>query len=93
MFTMDTVIDAVQTGKKEFVKTFVRHEDMADVMHRYIDTQTDYAKDVSKLTTEAMAMTGKQMQSGFETFTKFDFVKFGNEMTKAYQTSVGAKAK
>ena len=93
MLTMDTVIDSVQSGKKEFVKTFVRQEDMANVMNRYIDTQTDYSKEVSKLGTEVMAMTGKQMQSAFETFTKFDFVKFGNEMTKAYQTAVGSKTK
>lgn len=92
MFTMDTVIDSVQTGKKEFVKTFVRQEDMADVMNRYIDIQTDYAKDATKLATESMAIVGKQAQQAFETFAKFDFIKFGNDMTKAFQTAT-AKSK
>ena len=29
MFTFDTVIDTVQTGKKQFVKTFVNNEKIA----------------------------------------------------------------
>jgi hypothetical protein len=32
MFTFDTTIDAVQTGKKQFVKTFISDEKIADAL-------------------------------------------------------------
>ncbi len=42
MLTM--TIDTVQTGKKIFVDTFVKHEDLAKNMNSFVDQQTEYTK-------------------------------------------------
>lgn len=38
------LVDAVQHGKKQFVTTFVKHEDVANTMNKFIDTQSQYTK-------------------------------------------------
>ena len=42
----NTAIDAVQTGKKQFVTTFVRHETLADTINKFVDIETTYSKAV-----------------------------------------------
>ena len=37
MFTLDTTIDAVQSAKKQFVKTFVTNETIATAMNEFVD--------------------------------------------------------
>ncbi len=39
-----SAIDAVQTSKKQFVETFVKHEGMARVFNDFVDAQTKYTK-------------------------------------------------
>jgi len=39
-----TFIDTFQTGKKQFVKTAVKHDKLADTLNQFIDTQTEYTK-------------------------------------------------
>jgi hypothetical protein len=41
MFTADAIIDTVQTGKKQFVKTFVTNEAVAAAMNSFVDAQAD----------------------------------------------------
>jgi hypothetical protein len=38
------VIDAVQEAKKQFVKTFVQHEGIANAMNTFVDSQAEYTK-------------------------------------------------
>ena len=40
----DTAIDAVQTSKKIFVDTLVKHEGLASSLNKFVDTQTAYTK-------------------------------------------------
>jgi len=92
MFTLDATIDAVQNGKKQFVKTFVQNEKMADAMNTFIDEQAAYTKKAAKIGSETVttlvAETTKTMQDAM----KFDYTKFGEGIMKAYQTTQ-AKAK
>jgi hypothetical protein len=87
MFTLDATIDAVQTGKKQFVKTFVQNEKVADAMNTFIDEQASYTKKAAKVgsdtITTLMSETTKTMQEAM----KFDYSKFGEGIMKAYQTT------
>ena len=87
MFTLDATIDAVQTGKKQFVKTFVQNEKVADAMNTFIDEQAAYTKKAAKVgsdtITTLMSETTKTMQEAM----KFDYTKFGEGIMKAYQTT------
>jgi hypothetical protein len=40
----DNTVDTIQTSKKIFVDTFVKHEGMAKVMNEFVDAQTEYTK-------------------------------------------------
>ena len=87
MFTLDATIDAVQTGKKQFVKTFVQNETAATAMNSFIDAQAEYTKKAAKVgsdtITTLMSETTKTMQEAM----KFDYTKFGEGIMKAYQTT------
>lgn len=39
-----STIDTVQSGKKIFVDTFVKHEELAKSMTDFVDHQTEYTK-------------------------------------------------
>ena len=41
---INTAIDTIQTSKKMFVDTFVKHEALAKSLNEFVDTQTDYTK-------------------------------------------------
>lgn len=97
MFTIDSSIDAVQTGKKQFVKTFVTDEKIAGTLNQFIDSQTEYTKKAAKATMDAgttlVQETLKHAQDAF----KFDYVKFGESIMKSYSNnpwaSVSASSK
>jgi hypothetical protein len=91
MFTLDATIDAVQTGKKQFVKTFVQNEKVADAMNTFIDEQASYTKKAAKVgsdtITTLMSETTKTMQEAM----KFDYTKFGEGIMKAYTATTAKK--
>lgn len=41
----NTMIDAIQEGKKTFVSTFVKHDPLAQVLEQFVDAQTKYTKE------------------------------------------------
>jgi len=87
MFTVDATIDAVQNGKKQFVKTFVQNEKIADAMNSFIDEQATYTKKAAKVGMDtATTLTGEMVKS-FQDAMKFDYTKFGEGIMKAYQTT------
>jgi hypothetical protein len=86
MFTFDTAIDAVQTGKKQFVKTFVNNEKIADALNEFIDAQTDYTKKAVGTATKTATTLGKEAMDHMETVAKFDYTKFNDGVVKAYQS-------
>jgi uncharacterized protein (UPF0332 family) len=86
MFTFDTAIDAVQTGKKQFVKTFVNNEKIADALNEFIDAQTSYTKQAVGTATQTATVLGKEAMNHMETAAKFDYAKFNDSVVKAYQS-------
>ena len=41
---LNTTVDTIQTSKKIFVDTFVKHEGLAKSLNEFVDAQTDYTK-------------------------------------------------
>lgn len=39
-----TTVDTIQSSKKMFVDTFVKHEALAKSLNEFVDAQTDYTK-------------------------------------------------
>ena len=91
MFTADTMIDTVQNGKKQFVKTFVTNEHIAESMNQFIDTQAEYTKKAMKATTDAATEIMQETQKAMREAAKFDYSKFGEGIMKAYQANGKAK--
>jgi hypothetical protein len=63
MFALDTVIDTIQSAKKQFVTTFVTDKAIQQPLFAFVDSQTDFVKQVVK-TSEVLATQTK------EAFTK-----------------------
>ena len=87
MFTADTVIDSIQNSKKQFVKTFVTNEHIAESMNHFIDTQAEYTKKAMKATTDAATEIMQETQKVMRETAKFDYTKFGEGIMKAYQAT------
>jgi hypothetical protein len=87
MFTADTVIDSIQNSKKQFVKTFVTNEHIAESMNQFIDTQAEYTKKAFKATTDAATEIMQETQKVVRETAKFDYAKFGEGIMKAYQAT------
>jgi len=66
MFAVDTIIDTVQGAKKYFVNTFVTDKEMQKPLNAFVDTQTEFVKQIVK-TNKAIA---DQTLATFEKFAK-----------------------
>ena len=91
MFTLDATIDAVQTGKKQFVKTFVQNEKIAEAMNTFIDAQASYTKQAAKVGTDTFATLSSEMIKTTQEAMKFDYTKFGEGIMKAYTATTTKK--
>jgi hypothetical protein len=91
MFTLDATIDAVPTGKKQFVKTFVQNEKIAEAMNTFIDAQASYTKQAAKVGTDTMATLTSEMVKTTQEAMKFDYTKFGEGIMKAYTATTSKK--
>ena len=66
MFAVDTFIDTVQGAKKYFVNTFVTDKEMQKPLNAFVDTQTEFVKQIVK-TNQSLA---EQALTTFEKFAK-----------------------
>jgi len=66
MFAVDTIIDTVQGAKKYFVNTFVTDKEMQKPLNAFVDTQTEFVKQIVK-TNQALA---EQALNTLEKFAK-----------------------
>lgn len=87
MFTLDATIDAVQGAKKQFVKTFVQNEKVADAMNSFIDEQTSYTKKAVKVGSDTATTLVSEYTKTVQEAMKFDYSKFGEGVMKAYQAT------
>lgn len=84
MFTLDTTIDAVQTGKKQFVNAFVQNESIAKALNSFIDAQTEYTKKAVKAGTDAAIILSQESMKLAQDAMKIDYNKFGEGFGKAF---------
>jgi hypothetical protein len=66
MFAVDTFIDTIQGAKKYFVNTFVTDKEIQKPLNAFVDTQTEFVKQMVK-TNQALA---EQTLATFEKFAK-----------------------
>ena len=91
MFTLDATIDAVQTGKKQFVNTFVTNESIKTALNEFVDAQAEYTKKAVKVSTDAFTKVAQEAVKASQEAMKFDYTKFGEGVMKAYQTVTKTK--
>ncbi len=48
LHNINSAIDSFQGAKKQFVKTFVKNEELAKPLNTFVDAQTAYAKTVAE---------------------------------------------
>lgn len=89
MFTADTFIDTVSTAKKEFVKTFVKHEAIAKSMNDFVDAQAKYTKEAAKAGTDVATKMASELVKASQEASKVDFAK---KATEAYDSFAKAFA-
>jgi hypothetical protein len=95
MFTADTLIDTVSTAKKEFVKTFVKHEGIAQSMNDFVDAQTAYTKQAAQAGQDVATKMATEMTKAMQEAAKFDYAtKLGETFgafTKAFEVPKASK--
>jgi ATP phosphoribosyltransferase len=91
MFTADAIIDTVQTGKKQFVNTFVQNETVKEAMVKFIDAQADYTKKAAKVGMDTFTTLTSETVKASQDAMKFDYTKFGEGIMKAYTATTAKK--
>jgi hypothetical protein len=86
----NTAIDAVQTSKKHIVATFVKHENLADTINKFVDIETSYTKAL-------FDNTNKTLSDMYSIFTNKNFISeikesFNIPPVFDYANNVKAKA-
>jgi len=84
MFTLDSTVDAIQTGKKTFVKTFVQNEQIAQTMNEYVDTQTEYTKKALKATSDMFSNIASESVKVMQEASKFDLTKINETFSNTF---------
>ena len=85
MFTLDATIDAVQTGKKNFVNTFVQNEGVKEAMIKFIDAQGDYTKKAVKAGTDAASQIASETVKAVQEVSKVDYNKFMETVSNGFK--------
>lgn len=86
MFTFDTAIDTIQTGKKTFVNTvFAKNEVVAKALNEFVDAQTAYTKSAVKAGTDVATKLSSEAVKMAQEATKFDYTKAVESFTKTFQ--------
>ena len=91
MFTVDQTIDTIQNGKKQFVKTFVQNETAATAMNEFIEAQAEYTKKAAKVGMDTFTTLAAETTKTVQNSMKFDYVKFGEGVMKAYTATTSKK--
>ena len=69
-----TAVDFIQTGKKQIVEATVKHDKLAEVLNRFIDTQSEYTKSTIKAFSDV----------GTQAFGLLYNKDFGKELAESY---------
>lgn len=90
MLATDTVIDAMQQSKKTLVNSLITNEAIKESLIKFIDAQAEYTKQAMKVGLETVTVVTQESLKATQQAMKFDYVKFGEGIMKAYQANVSA---
>ena len=80
---VNNTVDAIQTSKKIFVDTFVKHEGLAKSLNEFVDAQTNYTKQAI----DASIKTSTEVYNTVSDKTFYtDTAKSMQESAKAFYT-------
>jgi len=82
MFTADSIIDTVQTGKKTFINTFVTNDAVKEALINFVDVESEYTKKAAKIGTDTFATMTSETVKAVQEAAKFDYAKFGEGIMK-----------
>ena len=86
MFTLDTTIDTIQNGKKQFVNTvFANNKTIADALNGFVDAQSAYTKQAVKAGTDVATTLASESVKVAQEASKFDYTKVADTFAKAFQ--------
>jgi hypothetical protein len=85
MFTLDATIDAIQTGKKTFVNTFVQNDTIKDSLIKFVDAQAEYTKKAAKVGMDAFTTVSSETLKVAQEAAKFDYIGAMEQFTKTFQ--------
>lgn len=85
MFTSDEMIDTIQNGKKTAISIMVQNDHIKEALNKFVDAQTAYTKGAVKATSDAATVVMQETVKAAQDAMKFDYVKFGEGVMKAYQ--------
>lgn len=91
MFTIDSTVDAVQAAKKQWVKTFIQNDAVAQAMNSFVDAQAAYTKQAAKVGMDTVTVLASEAVKAAQNANKFDYTKFGEGIMNAY-TEQGKRA-
>ena len=57
MFALNTFIDTIQNAKKQFVTTFVTDKELQKPLFAFVESQTDFVKQIVKTSEELANQT------------------------------------
>lgn len=79
-------VDGIQSAKKQFVNTFVQHDQFQKVLNNFVDAQTEYTK--SAITAGSQALVGVQ-----EILTdRTPYIDFAKKVAEYFPAAACAKS-
>ena len=72
-----TAVDVIQNSKKQFVDTFVQHDDIKSILNSFVDSQTSYTKSA--------------IDAGFTSATSLGAVIFSTQFFEDFSKSVTSR--
>ena len=87
MFTVEKLVDSIQTGQRQFVETFVKNEEIRKSINELIDAQAQYTKTVSGTVTELGKTVSDQTSKTIKEMAEYDWSEFTEKATKTIKES------
>jgi len=91
MFTLDTTIDAIQSAKKQFVTKFVSNQTVAAAMNQFVDAQTEYTKQATKVGMDTFNTLSQESTKAIKEASKFDFTRVSEGIMNIWAKPTKAK--
>lgn len=82
MFSLENVIDNIQTTKKTIAKTVINNEEMIKLVDSYIDSQTEFAKSSAKFANSLGQFVTQESVKLAQDAAKFDYLGYADRVLR-----------